>query len=113
MKKVVQVQVSTGIHGHMVKAQKEIKEALNLIDVIVEVLDARIPIASQNPIVNEIVGEKPRIVLLNKSDLADDIQTKKWIGFFESKNICSVDILNQLWLYCTIFCCHRIRANNA
>lgn len=92
MKKVVQVQVSTGIHGHMVKAQNEIKESLNLIDVIVEVLDARIPIASQNPIVNEIVGEKPRIVLLNKSDLADDIQTKKWIGFFESKNICAIPV---------------------
>lgn len=73
--------------GHMVKAQNEIRESLKLIDIVVEVLDARIPLSSQNPKIDEIINLKARIVVLNKVDLADDNATKRWIKYFEEKNI--------------------------
>ena len=73
--------------GHMVKAQNEIRESLKLIDIVVEVLDARIPLSSQNPKIDELINLKARIVVLNKADLADDNATKRWIKYFEEKNI--------------------------
>ena len=73
--------------GHMVKAQNEIKASLNLIDIVIEVLDARIPISSSNPLLNELAANKAKIVILNKSDLADVDELKKWIGYFKEKNI--------------------------
>ncbi len=73
--------------GHMVKAQNEIRESLKLIDIVVEVLDARIPLSSQNPKIDELATSKARIVVLNKSDLADDNATKRWVKYFEEKNI--------------------------
>ena len=66
--------------GHMVKAKKQIEEDLKLIDVVIEILDARIPRASQNPDIQELIKNKKKIIALNKSDLADDIETKKWIS---------------------------------
>ena len=69
MKKVVQVQVSTGIHGHMAKTKKQIIEDLKLIDIVVEILDARIPVSSQNPDIQEYIKNKSTVILLNKSDL--------------------------------------------
>ena len=66
MKKVVQVQVSIGIHGHMAKTKRQIAEDLRLIDVVVEVLDARIPISSHNPDIDGIIKNKKRVVLLNR-----------------------------------------------
>lgn len=83
----MQVRVSTGIHGHMVKAQNEIKESLKLIDIVVEILDARIPLASRNPLINELAKNKERIVILNKADLADDSVVNAWKKYFESENI--------------------------
>ncbi len=76
--------------GHMAKTKKQILEDLKLIDVIVEILDARIPISSQNPDVNEYSKNKARIVVLNKSDLADENETKKWVKYFQSINIPAV-----------------------
>ena len=70
--------------GHMVKTKKQITEDLKLIDVVLEILDARIPHSSRNPEINEIVKDKKKIILLNKSDLADDSQNKKWVKYFES-----------------------------
>lgn len=64
--------------GHMAKAKRLIEDDLKLIDVVIEVIDARIPISSRNPDLNKLVKNKKKIILLNKSDLADDIQTKKW-----------------------------------
>ena len=57
--------------GHMAKARREIGEAVKQVDIVIEIIDARIPIASRNPILNEIIGNKPRIIVLNKCDLAD------------------------------------------
>lgn len=68
--------------GHMVKARKLVKENLKLVDVVVELLDARIPLSSRNPVIDEILGEKSRILVLNKSDLADSVQTDRWKNYF-------------------------------
>lgn len=75
----------------MVKAQNEIKDSLKLIDIVVEVLDARIPFSSQNPIINNIAKDKARIVVLNKSDLADTKITELWKQYFASRNIVCID----------------------
>ncbi|MGD9677094.1 MAG: ribosome biogenesis GTPase YlqF [Vulcanibacillus sp.] len=78
--------------GHMAKARKEIVEKLKIIDVIIELLDARIPISSRNPMINEIVMKKPRLVLLNKYDLADPRAVKKWIDYFQKENLEAIPI---------------------
>ncbi|MCI1230775.1 MAG: ribosome biogenesis GTPase YlqF [Lactobacillus delbrueckii] len=64
--------------GHMNKARNQLEEKLNLIDVVIEVLDARIPSASRNPMISELVGDKPHLIVLNKTDLADPVMTKLW-----------------------------------
>ena len=69
--------------GHMHKAQKEIKEALPQIDLIIEVMDARIPYSSENPMIREIRGDKPVVKVLTKSDLADPELTQAWLAYLE------------------------------
>lgn len=69
--------------GHMHKARKKIKEAMPHIDLVIEVLDARIPYSSRNPLVGELRGERPCIEILNKSDLADPAATQAWLGYIE------------------------------
>lgn len=68
--------------GHMAKTKRQIIEDLKLIDIVIELLDARIPISSQNPDIREIIGDKKKIVLLNKCDLADEKENKKWVEYF-------------------------------
>ena len=82
--------------GHMVKAQNAIKSTLKLIDIVVEVLDARIPLSSQNPIIDELAKDKQRIVVLNKADLADDEETKKWIKYFEDKDMSCLAVNSEI-----------------
>lgn len=80
----------------MVKAQNEIKNSLKLIDIVVEVLDARIPISSRNNLINELVKDKKRIIVLNKSDLADKIELEKWEKYFEKNgNSCILTNANK------------------
>ncbi len=71
--------------GHMYKANKEFKKVLPKIDVIIEILDARIPYSSENPMVAELRGDKPCIKVLNKSDLADPDKTQQWQDYFEQQ----------------------------
>lgn len=71
--------------GHMTKTRRRMEECLKLVDGVVEIIDARIPLSSRNPDIDEIVGRKPRIVLLNKADIADGASTAKWIDFFAAK----------------------------
>ncbi len=78
--------------GHMVKAQNEIKESLKLIDIIVEILDARIPIASRNPIISELAKDKKRIIVLNKKDLADSKKTKEFVKYFEKQGYVCIEV---------------------
>lgn len=72
--------------GHMTKTRRKMKECLPLIDVVIELLDARIPISSRNPEMEEMTGGKPRVILLNKADLADDAVTSQWIQYFSSES---------------------------
>ena len=67
--------------GHMAKTKRQIAEDLKLIDIVIEILDERIPIASQNPDINKLIQNKKRIIVLNKSDLADKNQNEKWISY--------------------------------
>ena len=73
--------------GHMTKAVRQMKEDIKLIDLIIELLDARIPISSRNPDIDSLGQNKARLVLLNKSDLANEIENKKWLKYFEEKQI--------------------------
>lgn len=73
--------------GHMAKTKRQIIEDLKLIDVVVEILDARIPLSSVNPDIEEHIKNKKKVIVLNKYDLADDEQNKKWIKYFKGKNI--------------------------
>ena len=76
--------------GHMAKTKRQIQEDLKLIDVVVELLDSRIPISSRNPDINTIVKGKKKIIVLNKSDLADEKETIKWVEYFKAQKIPAV-----------------------
>ena len=78
--------------GHMRKAERLVKENLKLVDVVVELLDARIPMSSANPVLREIVAGKPRLVVLNKSDLAEPAATRAWVQYFASQDIVAVPV---------------------
>ena len=78
--------------GHMAKTKKQIIEDLKLIDIVVEVLDARIPISSRNPDINKLTEKKLKLIILNKYDLADEQQNKKWIKYFEERGIYAVPV---------------------
>lgn len=78
--------------GHMAKTKKQIIEDLKLVDVVIELLDARIPVSSQNPDIAKMLNNKKRIIVLNKADLADTNETKKWISYFKSKNIKAIEV---------------------
>ena len=73
--------------GHMAKTRRRIKESLRLVDAVVEIIDARIPYSSQNPEIDALITGKPRILLLNKSDVADEKVTAKWKKYFEDKGM--------------------------
>lgn len=73
--------------GHMAKARRQVTEKLKLVDIIFELVDARIPQSSRNPMIDEIIQHKPRIVLLNKADMADKERTKEWINYFKNQGI--------------------------
>ena len=73
--------------GHMAKTKKQIIDDLKLIDVVVEILDARIPNASKNPDIEKWIGKKPKIVVLNKSDLSEEKLNNEWVRYYKSKNI--------------------------
>ena len=72
--------------GHMKKALNETGERLKLVDLVYETADARIPFSSRNPELDRIIGDKPRIVILNKADLADPSKTSRWISALEADN---------------------------
>ena len=76
--------------GHMAKTMKQVEEDLKLVDIVIEILDARIPISSQNPEVQKLIKNKKKIVILNKSDLANEAETNKWIKYFEKKHVPSI-----------------------
>ena len=70
--------------GHMARTRRKIKESLGLVDATVEIIDARIPVSSRNPELDGLVGEKPRLIVLNKADLADEAATRAWVAFLRT-----------------------------
>ncbi|MER2172866.1 MAG: ribosome biogenesis GTPase YlqF [Psychrobacillus psychrodurans] len=78
--------------GHMAKARREVTENLKLVDIVFELIDARLPLSSRNPMIDEVIHQKTRLLILNKMDMADETQTKKWIAYFEEKGHSAVAI---------------------
>lgn len=76
-----------GFPGHMTKAQRMIEENLSMVDAVCEILDARIPYSSRNPDIDRLAGDKPRLVILNRVDLADPQMTARWRKYFESRGL--------------------------
>ena len=73
--------------GHMAKTRRQIKEFLPQVDAVVEVLDARVPVSSRNPELSDLIGKKPRIILLNKCDMADTVATQRWVEHFKKESL--------------------------
>ncbi len=78
--------------GHMRKALNEMRERLKLVDIVYETCDCRIPFSSRNPELDKMIGDKPRIVILNKADLADPVKTSRWLAHFESIGVKAIAI---------------------
>ena len=81
--------------GHMAKARRQVTEKLKMVDVVFELVDARIPFSSRNPVLDDIIQQKPRVLILNKSDLADRQKTKQWVSYFKEQGIPAVPINAQ------------------
>lgn len=71
--------------GHMTRARRQIQEKLKLIDLVIELIDARLPLSSRNPMIDEILQGKPRMIIMNKADLADTAVTQQWIAYFKEQ----------------------------
>ena len=78
--------------GHMAKTRRLMEANLKLVDIVAELLDARVPYSSRNPEIDRIVGSKPRMIILNKCDMANPVATKKWVEHFKSLNIPTVAV---------------------
>ena len=76
--------------GHMTKTRRQIEADLKLVDAVCEIVDARIPMSSRNPDIDSICGNKPRIIVLNRMDLADPEATKRWLAYFRSKGMAAL-----------------------
>lgn len=78
--------------GHMTKAVRQMKEDIKLIDVVIELVDARIPISSRNPDIDSLAANKSRVIVLNKADMADDRATETWVKYFENQGLIAVKL---------------------
>ncbi len=103
--------------GHMTRARREIQGKLKLIDIVIELLDARIPLASRNPMIDEILQGKPRLVVLNKYDLSDPKVTEQWISYFATQDLQALPLdsstgyrVNEIVPRCKELFAHKIAA---
>ncbi len=78
--------------GHMTRTRRKIQESLKLVDAAVEIVDARIPLSSRNPEMDSLTAGKPRLVILNKADLADDVSTRRWMTYFRSQGMAALAV---------------------
>lgn len=78
--------------GHMSKARRQVQENIKFVDFVTILVDARLPLSSQNPMLTKIVGDKPKLLILNKADLADPVRIKEWQSYFESQEIPTLSI---------------------
>lgn len=78
--------------GHMTKTKRQIQSSLKLVDAVAEIIDARIPVSSRNPDLAKLVQNKPRVILLNKCDMANPTATKMWIDYFKKQNLVAIPV---------------------
>ncbi len=78
--------------GHMAKAKREISDKLKVIDIIIELVDARAPYSSKNPMLNDIIRQKPRLIVLTKKDMADDDITQQWLTYYKQNNYYAMSV---------------------
>ena len=78
--------------GHMTRTRRKIQESLKMVDAVVEIVDARIPLSSRNPEMDSLTAGKPRLVILNKADLADENATRRWIAYFKKQGMAAVAV---------------------
>ena len=78
--------------GHMTKTKRQIQSSLKLVDAVAEIIDARIPVSSRNPDLAKLVQNKPRVILLNKCDMANQTATKTWIDYFKKQNLVAIPV---------------------
>ena len=78
--------------GHMTKTKRQIQASLKLVDAVAEIIDSRIPVSSRNPDINKIIQNKPRVILLNKCDMANQTATKTWIDFYKKQGITAIAV---------------------
>ena len=78
--------------GHMTKTKRQIQSSLKLVDAVAEIIDARIPASSRNPDLAKLVQNKPRVILLNKCDMANQTATKMWIDYFKKQNLVAIPV---------------------
>ncbi|MBS7344573.1 MAG: ribosome biogenesis GTPase YlqF [Caryophanon sp.] len=76
--------------GHMAKARRQVTEQLKLVDIIFELVDARLPLSSRNPMIDEVINQKPRLIILNKMDMADENETRRWVQYFDERGMKAV-----------------------
>src|SRR5699024_4530533 len=78
--------------GHMAKARREIEEQLKVVDLVIELVDARAPLSSENPMIQDIIAHKPKLVVLMKKDLADPRETDRWIEWMKNQQTSAVAV---------------------
>ncbi|MBU3851943.1 MAG: ribosome biogenesis GTPase YlqF [Candidatus Paralactobacillus gallistercoris] len=78
--------------GHMAKAKRQVQEKLKQVDAVFEIVDARVPLSSRNPMLDEVTKQKPRLIILNKADLAEPNKTKQWIKYYQQQGYAAVAI---------------------
>lgn len=78
--------------GHMTKTKRQIQSSLKLVDAVAEIIDARIPVSSRNPDLNKLIQNKPRVILLNKCDMANQTATKMWIDHYKKQGITAIAV---------------------
>lgn len=89
---MAQVQNIQWFPGHMTKTKRKIQASLKLVDIVAEIIDARIPVSSHNPDLDKLIQGKPRIVLMNKCGMADRAQTDRWVEYYRKKNIVAIPV---------------------
>ena len=87
-----EMQTSQWFPGHMTKTKRQIQSSLKLVDAVAEIIDARIPVSSRNPDLAKLVQNKPRVILLNKCDMANQTATKMWIDYFKKQNLVAIPV---------------------
>lgn len=78
--------------GHMTKTRRKIQASLKLVDAVAEIIDARIPVSSRNPELHKIIENKPRIILMNKCDMADHSQTARWVSYYQKEGVLAIPV---------------------